>query len=406
MMNLTNILLLIIIALQIVVTIVMLTRNPNNAINKNAKEQRDEIANNAKETREEITQNAKHTREELSTNLNNFSSMIDERLKNLQEQVHNSNRDSRQEFTASRQELTQALQAIRKDNSDQLEKMRETVDEKLHKTLETRLGQSFELVSKQLEQVQKGLGEMTTLANDVGDLKKVLANVKTKGVLGEYQLDSLLEQMLSPNQYDKNVKTKKGSTDMVEFAVKIPSKDKNSNEFIYLPIDAKLPTSNYENLVNAYDVGDPKLIEQFTKELSKNIKNFAKDISTKYIDPPNTTEFAIMFLPFEGLYAEVLRIPSLFEDIQREFHVTITGPTTISAFLNSLQMGFRSLAVEKRTGEVWKLLANVQKEFASFGDVLEKTKDKIDQAGKELEKAGTRSRAIERQLKKVDELPE
>ncbi len=379
MQNITSFLLLAIVCLQILMIVILLIRSPNDAIHRSSRE----------------------NREELSKNLNTFTGVIDSRLKSLQEHIHNSNRDSRQEFSASRQELTSALQAIRNDNAEQLEKMRATVDEKLHKTLETRLSQSFQLVSKQLEQVQKGLGEMNVLASDVGDLKKVLSNVKTKGVLGEYQLEALLEQILSPTQYAKNVKTKVDSNDMVEFAVKIPSKE-TDDSVVLLPIDAKFPSSDYQRLLKAYEMGDSKAIEMHKAELSKTVKKFAKDIATKYIDPPNTTEFAIMFLPFEGLYAEVLRLPALFETIQREYMVTITGPTTISAFLNSLQMGFRSLAVEKHTTEVWKLLGNVQKEFVSFGDILEKTKDKIDAAGKELENAGVRSRAIERQLKKVE----
>ncbi len=380
MQNITDFLLLAIVCLQLIMIVILLIRSPNDAIHRSSRE----------------------NREELSKSINSFTGVIDSRLKSLQEHIHNSNRDSRQEFSASRQELTTALQAIRNDNAEQLEKMRATVDEKLHKTLETRLSQSFQLVSKQLEQVQKGLGEMNVLASDVGDLKKVLSNVKTKGVLGEYQLEALLEQILSPSQYAKNVKTKLDSNDIVEFAVKIPSKKGEDNDFVMLPIDAKFPSSDYQRLLKAYDLGDAKAIEMHKNELSKTVKKFARDIATKYIDPPNTTEFAIMFLPFEGLYAEVLRIPGLFETIQREFMVTITGPTTISAFLNSLQMGFRSLAVEKHTTEVWKLLGNVQKEFVSFGDILEKTKDKIDAAGKELENAGVRSRAIERQLKKVE----
>lgn len=283
--------------------------------------------------------------------------------------------------------------------------MRETVDEKLHKTLETRLGESFKLVSERLELVQKGLGEMQTLATGVGDLKKVLSNVKTKGVLGEYQLENILEQLLTVDQFAKNVKTKRGSNDMVEFAVKIPNKA-DSAKILWLPIDAKFPSQNYEALMAAYESGDVAEIESCKRGLEQTIKSFAKDIKTKYIDPPNTTDFAIMFLPFEGLYAEVLRISGLFESIQREHKITIAGPTTISAFLSSLQMGFRSLAVEKRTSEIWEILGAVRTEFGKFGEVLEKTKNKLDQASREIDNAGVRSRAIERKLRDVQTIPQ
>ena len=283
--------------------------------------------------------------------------------------------------------------------------MRETVDEKLHKTLETRLGESFKLVSERLELVQKGLGEMQNLATGVGDLKKVLSNVKTKGVLGEYQLGAILEQVLTPNQYEKSVRTKECTRENVEFAVKIPSKE-DSNKSIWLPIDSKFPSASYEVLMDAYGSGDAETIERSQKELVKTVKAFARDIHEKYINPPNTTEFAIMFLPFEGLYAEILRIPGLFESIQTDLKITIAGPTTISAFLNSLQMGFRSLAVEKRTSEIWDLLGAVRSEFGKFGDVLEKTKEKLESASKEIDRAGTRSRAIEKKLRDVQTLPE
>jgi DNA recombination protein RmuC len=246
---------------------------------------------------------------------------------------------------------------------------------------------------------------MQSLATGVGDLKKVLSNVKTKGVLGEYQLGGILEQVLSPSQYAENVKTKEGSRDNVEYAIKIPDKH-DERKTVWLPIDAKFPSVDYENLMNAYDAGNVDEINRSKADLANKIKDFAKMIRDKYVDPPATTEFAIMFLPFEGLYAEVLRIPSLFETIQREYKITITGPTTISAFLNSLQMGFRSLAVETRTGAIWDLLGAVRSEFGKFGEVLQKTKEKLDAASKEIDNAGTRSRAIERKLRDVQTLPE
>lgn len=365
--------------------------------------------------REEMGKSASIARNELTETFTKFSVLLDQKLTAIQDAVNLSGRQNREELALSlksfegkvdgmRDAVEKKLTALQEDNSAKLEKMRETVDEKLHKTLETRLGESFKLVSERLELVQKGLGEMQTLATGVGDLKKVLSNVKTKGVLGEYQLGAILEQLLTPAQYEPNVKTKKGSNDLVEFAVKIPSKE-DSSRVLWLPIDAKFPTEDYSRLINAYDLGDVAEIETGTKALKTKIEKFAKDINTKYIDPPNTTDFAIMFLPFEGLFAEVLRIPGLFESIQRDYKITITGPTTISAFLSSLQMGFRSLAVEKRTSEIWQLLGAVKTEFGKFGEVLEKTKQRLDAASKEIDSAGVRSRAIEKQLRDVQELP-
>ena len=351
--------------------------------------------------REEFGRN----REELITTFTNFSLLLEEKLKNIQQAVGEMAKENRSSMDAVKTAVELKLSAIQEDNSSKLEKIRQTVDEKLHQTLETRLGESFKIVSERLELVQKGLGEMQTLATGVGDLKKVLSNVKTKGVLGEYQLDAILEQLLSPNQFERNVKTKKGSNDLVEYAIKIPSKE-NSDKILWLPIDAKFPSEDYEKLINAYEAGNVEEIERSKKELEKRVRLFAKEIYTKYIDPPNTTDFAIMFFPFEGLYAEVLRIAGLFESIQREYKITITGPTTISAFLSSLQMGFRSLAVEKRTSEIWDLLGAVRTEFGKFGQVLEKTKDKLDQASKEIDNASIRSRAIERKLRDVQSMPE
>jgi DNA recombination protein RmuC len=312
-----------------------------------------------------------------------------------------SNRD---EVSRLRDTLDGRFKEIQAGNEKKLEEMRITVDEKLHNTLEKRLGESFKLVSERLEAVQTGLGEMRSLANGVGDLKKVLSNVKSKGVIGEYQLDGLLEQILNRGQYDTNVKTKHGSRDNVEFAVKIPDKN-TEDKFIWLPIDAKFPTEDYERLLNAYDAGEKALIDELVKSLAGKIDKFSKDIRDKYIDPPYTTEFAVMFLPFEGLYAEVLRIPGLFEKIQNN-KVIITGPSTLAAFLNSLQMGFRTLAIEKRSVEVWQVLGAVKTEFGKFGDVIEQAKKKLDAARDELDKTGTRTRMINSKLKKVESLPE
>jgi DNA recombination protein RmuC len=369
-------------------------RGPEDPLQHKLLEYEHRLEKNEVSIRDELGKN----REELTKVFVNFSGMLDNKLRAVEDSVNTSAR-------LSRETIEKKLNDIQTDNSAKLEKMRETVDEKLHKTLETRLGESFKLVSERLELVQKGLGEMQNLANGVGDLKKVLSNVKTKGVLGEYQLGGILEQILAPNQYAQNVKTKEGSNDMVEFAVKIPGKDDN-NKTVWLPIDAKFPTEDYEKLTGAYDAGIVEDIDRHKKELERKIKLFAKDIKTKYVEPPHTTDFAIMFLPFEGLYAEVLRIPGLLEFLQREYKIMIAGPTTISAFLNSLQVGFRSLAVEKRTSEIWDLLGAVRTEFGKFGEVLQKTKAKLDQASKEIDNASTRSRVIERKLRDVQTLPE
>jgi len=300
--------------------------------------------------------------------------------------------------------IEKKLEEIQKDNTEKLEAMRQTVDEKLHATLEKRLGESFKMVSERLELVHKGLGEMQTLASGVGDLKKVLTNVKTRGVWGEVQLGNLLEQILTPEQYDKNVITKKGSKERVEFAIKLPGR--NENKLVLLPIDAKFPQEDYQRLVEAYEQGNVDLIEEAGKNLECVIKSEAKNIQEKYIDPPNTTDFGIMFLPYESLYAEVSRRPGLCESIQRKYRVTIIGPTNLFALLNSLQMGFRTLAIEKRSSEVWILLGAVKTEFNRFSGILEKTHKKLQEASNTIESATKKSKTIERKLKDVQGLPQ
>lgn len=293
---------------------------------------------------------------------------------------------------------------LTKSTEENLEKMRVTVDEKLHNTLEKRLSESFKVVSERLEQVHQGLGEMQNLAAGVGDLKKVLSNTKTRGVLGEVQLERILEQFLSPEQYEKNVITKKGSRETVEFAIKLPGKDYD-NKTVYLPLDAKFPLEVYNKLLDAYDLQDQAQIDVASKNLERFIKKSAKDIRDKYIDPPNTTDFGLMFLPTEGIYAEVLKNQSLVEFVQREYKINITGPTTLVALLNSLQMGFRSLAIEKHSSEVWKILGAVKTEFSKFETVLNSAQNKLNQASSEIDKlVGTRTRQINRKLKNVDKL--
>ena len=297
------------------------------------------------------------------------------------------------------------LKEIQDKNEKKLEEMRLTVDEKLHATLEKRLGESFKLVSERLEQVYKGLGDMQELARGVGDLKNVLTNVKTRGGWGEIQLENLIDQILTREQYEKNVITKKGSSERVEIAIKLPGRDTINNEPVWLPVDAKFPVEDYQRLLEAQDLANSAAIIEAGKAIEVRIRGEAKKIAEKYVDPPNTTDFAIMFLPIEGLYAEVLRRPGLAESLQREYRVVVSGPTTLAALLNSLQMGFRTLAIEKRSSEVWKVLSIVKTEFGKFGDILEKTQEKLKQASDTIDTAKVRSRAIERQLRDVQELP-
>ena len=312
--------------------------------------------------------------------------------------------DLTQELKNKFTDLTEGQSKLVQQTEKKLEQMRETVDEKLQKTLNERLGQSFEAVGKQLEAVQLGLGEMKTLAGDVGGLKKVLSNVKMRGGIGEVQLAMLLEQILAPEQYSANVKTKQNSADIVEFAIKLPGRDDN-NKQVWLPIDAKFPKDVYEQLQNAYDASDLPEIEAAQKNLEQTIKKMAKDISDKYLDPPNTTDFAILFLPFEGIYAEVVRKASLLEDLQRNYKIIVTGPSTLAAILNSLQMGFKTLAIQKRSGEVWKVLGNVKTEFEKFGGLIEKAQGNIQNGLKQLDEVvGVRTRAIQRQLRDVEVL--
>jgi len=369
--------------------------NLRNELESKFGQNRIELSASLQSISDSLSSSLKINRDELASSLKSFEEKSTAKIEIL-------TKDTKDGLDNNRDIVEKKLAEIQEGNEKKLEKMRETVDEKLQKTLEARLGESFKLVSEQLENVQKGLGEMKNLASDVGDLKKVMSNVKTKGVLGEYQLGSILEQMLAPSQYEKNVKTKIGSDKYVEFAIKIPSKE-DSERNVWLPIDAKLPTSTYEDLVDAYNSGDKESIENSRKAFSRTVKNFAKDIKEKYIDTPNTTDFAIMFLPFEGAYAEVVRDPELFESIQREHKIIVTGPSTIAAFLNALQVGFKSLAVEKGTSVILNTLSAVKKEFGNFETILVKVKDQIDKASTTLdETVGKRTKAINKVLKKVE----
>ena len=364
---------------------------------KNEKSNRSEIAGSIDKLSSSILANmielSKLQKNQFDTYSRTMERTLDAFNYNLRNSIDDLTKLQNEKFT----ELT-------KSTEENLEKMRVTVDEKLQNTLEKRLSESFKVVSERLEQVHKGLGEMQSLAAGVGDLKKVLSNTKTRGVLGEIQLERILEQFLSPEQYEKNVITKKGSRETVEFAIKLPGKDYD-NKMVYLPLDAKFPLEVYNKLLEAYDMQDQVQIEVNSKNLERFIKKSAKDIRDKYIDPPNTTDFGLMFLPTEGIYAEVLKNQNLVELIQREYKVNITGPTTLVALLNSLQMGFRSLAIEKHSSEVWKILGAVKTEFSKFETVLNSAQNKLNQASSEIDKlVGTRTRQINRKLKNIDKL--
>ncbi|WP_147613759.1 DNA recombination protein RmuC [Treponema pectinovorum] len=382
---------------------------------------KDEFERNRKETSE----SERNSRRESQETLMNFQNSINAKLDNLTKTSTDTltfsitkfmgtittsfdslSKSTQDALNNQKQTVQSSLKEMQDSNEKKLEQMRLTVDEKLQSTLEKRLNSSFELVSKQLEAVQKGLGEMQTLASDVGGLKRALTNVKSAGGMGEVQLEALLNDCLSPDQFEKNAHPNPNNArNVVEFAVKLPAKS-TEREFIYLPIDSKYPATVWDKLTLAYEAGEKGEIDLQRKALIKDIRDFAKDIKEKYIQEPFTTNFGLMFLPFEGLYSEVTRIPGLFQELQDDFKVSVAGPTTLNAFLNSLQMGFRTLAIEKETSKVWELLGSVKTEFGKFGDVLAATKKKLESATTEIEKAETRTRVIEKKLGKVEALPE
>ena len=346
------------------------------------------------------TQNSiRNMGEMIASNQQGASAAQSEKLSHIEERLKTFSLENEQKLENIRRAMELKLAEIRSDSNKQLDEMRRTVDEKLQKTLEEKMNRSFALVNERLEQVYKGLGEMQTLAVGVGDLKKVLSNVKTRGIVGEIRLGSILEEILAPDQYETNVATKHGSRDVVEFAVRLPAKD---DGYILLPIDSKFPGDTYAALRDAYDSGSKEVVDAAAKQLIATIRREAKDIRDKYIDPPNTTDFAIMFLPFEGLYSEVVN-RGMVELLQRDYKVNIAGPSTMAAFLNSIQMGFKTLAVQKRSAEVWKILGSVKKEFETFNAVLLATQTKLDQANKELDKlVGVRTRMITKKLSAVE----
>ncbi len=409
--------------LNIILLVILLRTRKSTDVRESFIQLEQSIARVEKAFREEFRYNreadenrSRQDREELSVSLNNFRTEHREALKNITTQTNAAIEAFQKSFTESMNasnrlqreklgELSTRQQELLQNTEKRLEEMRATVDEKLQKTLHERIGQSFELVSKQLESVQKGLGEMQTLAQDVGGLKRVLSNVKIRGTIGEVQLSMLLEQILAPEQYDTNVKTKRGSDKLVEFAIKLPGKD-NGEDSVYLPVDAKFPKDIYEQLLEAHESGDTKRVETASRNIEQTIRGMAKDIREKYLDPPHTTDFGIMFLPFESIYGEVIRRSSLLEQLQQEYHVIVTGPTTLAAILNSLQMGFRSLAIQKRSSEVWRILSAVKTEFDKFGGMLEKAQKNLQTANNQLEEVmGKRTRAIQRHLRSVEVLP-
>lgn len=398
----TIILLLITVAMLGIVIANQLKKKSENGNSEEIKRLEQSLHTEQSTLRQELTSatqiSVKNLGDMIYANQNAYAINQSKSLNQLEERLKTFSLENEQKLENIRRSVESRLNYIQEDNNRKLEEMRKTVDERLQQSIEEKMNRSFSLVSERLEQVYKGLGEMQNLANGVGDLKKVLTNVKTRGTLGEYQLSAILSEILSPEQYEENVATKKGSRNVVEFAVKLPSDD---DKFIYLPIDSKFPGDTYSALRDAIDEGDKVKIDLAAKALIATIKSEAKDIHDKYIDPPYTTEFAIMFLPFEGLYSEVVN-RGLVEILQRDYKVNIAGPSTMAALLNSLQMGFKTLAVQKRSAEVWEILGAVKQEFDKFGDVLEATQQRLDQANKELDKlVGVRTRQIQKKLKDV-----
>lgn len=379
-----------------VVLVIIFSKNKNNNID-------DAIYDASKKLNQDTVNSVKLMSDMINQNQVNMAENQKFQLQQMENRLKTFSMENEQKLENIRSTVEKKLTYMQEDNNKQLENIRTTVDQKLQNTLENKLNKSFETVSKQLQQVYKGLGEMQNLAVGVGDLKKVLSNVKTRGILGEIQLSAILKEILSPEQYEENVATKKGSRNVVEFAIKLPADD---DSFVYLPIDSKFPGDTYAKLVDAMNSGNKEEIEVCSKNLLRTIKSEAKDIHDKYISPPNTTEFAIMFLPFEGLYAEVVN-RGMVEVLQREYKVNVAGPSTMGALLNSLQLGFKTLAVQKRSAEVWQILNDVKREFDTFADVLEKTQTRLNQANTELDKlVGVRTRKIQSQLSKVQKLEE
>ena len=375
------------------------------AVREELRTGRAESAEAGKALRGEVAGSLKATTETMTTTITELGNVQKERLETVTGQVKELTDTSHERLDRLRDSIGEQLKELREGNEKKLDEMRKTVDEKLQTTLEKRLGESFKIVSERLEAVQRGLGEMQSLATGVGDLQRVLTNVKSRGTWAEYQLGNILEQILTPDQYEMNVATRPGSREIVEYAVKFPGRVGDGDKPVWLPIDSKFHTEDYERLVEASNNADRDAVESATKALLAAVRKSAKDISTKYIEPPHTTDFGVLFVPTEGLYAEVLRQPGFCDEIQHEHRILIAGPTTLSALLNSLRMGFRTLAIEKQASEVWQVLAAVKTEFGKFGDVLDKVKRQLKAASNTIDETGVRTRVMEKKLKTVEQLP-
>jgi len=408
---LTTELLLIVLAISVVGNLVIFLffrskpSKGDSAVREELRTGRSESAQAARDLREEVAATLNKTTESVTKTIDQLGSRQKEQLVEVTSQVKQLTDESRSRIEGLRSTISEQLTEIRNENEKKLEEMRKTVDEKLQGTLERRFNESFKVVGDQLEAVYKGLGEMKNLATGVGDLKNVLTNVKVRGTWAEYQLEAILQQILTPDQYERNVATKSDSSDHVEFAIRLPGPSNSPESPVWLPIDAKFPQEDYIRLMEASRSGDVEGIEQSTKELIRSVTASAKTITEKYVDPPHTTDFAVMYLPTEGLYAEVVRQPGLIEEFQTKYRVTVAGPTTMGALLNSLRLGFRTLVIEQRASEVWRVLAAVKSEFEKFGEALEKVKKRLNSASDAIEQTDVRTRAIGRKLRGVEQLP-
>ena len=382
------------------------TKRIEQAVRNEFRSNRDESAKTAKDLREEVASAQKSSTETLINTISEISKLQKNYLDSVEKRIKELTTSNESHVDKIRETLEKQMKSLQDNNEKKLEQMRHTVDEKLQTTLERRLGESFKIVSKQLEAVQVGLGKMQNLASSVGDLKRVLTNVKARGTWGEVQLGAILEQILTPVQYGKNVQIREGSQERVDYAIRLPGADNDQNSDVWLPIDSKFPQEDYLRLVSAADAADTERVKQAQESLARAIKVSAKDIAGKSLDPPRTTDFAIMFLPTEGLYAEVLRQPDLIENLQQNYRVVVAGPTTLSAILNSLRMGFQTLAIGKQSSEVWKVLAAVKTEFSKFSNVLAKVKKQLETASNTIDQTSTRTRVMQRKLREVERLPE
>ena len=381
------------------------SNNAEQAVRSELRDGREEAAKRSHELREEVSGSLDKTAQTLSTTVGQLGNVQKQQLESVTTQVQALVETNQQRLEGLRATISEQLGEMREANEKKLEEMRRTVDEKLQGTLEKRLGESFQQVREQLDAVHKGLGQMQSLATGVGDLKNVLTNVKARGTWAEYQLEAILEQVLTPEQFDRNVATRENSSERVEFAIRLPGKSDDPNDCVWLPIDSKFPQEDYIRLTEAAQSADTEAVAQSTRELMRSVKQSAKTIADKYLNPPQTTDFAVLYLPTEGLYAEVLRQPGMVSQLQQDYRVVVSGPTTIAALLNSLRLGFRSLAIEQQASEVWQVLAAVKTEFGKFGEVLDKVKKQLATASNTIDQTQTRTRAMARQLRKVEQLP-